>query len=62
MYGEGYFYQFPDFNGATVDVCEFLSYFLPHINWLVITHPVKDKNKLMLVKVEPDINRVIWRD
>ena len=35
-------YPFPNFNGATVDVWEWISYFIPHFTGHVITYPCWD--------------------
>ena len=35
-------YQFPDFNGATVEVWESISNFIPHLSGRVITYPCWD--------------------
>ena len=32
-------YSFPKFNGATVEVWEWLSNFIPHFTWHVVTYP-----------------------
>ena len=34
-------YPFPNFNGSTVEVCEWISYFIPHIIMGVITYPCR---------------------
>ena len=35
-------YTFPNFNSATVEVCEWISNFIPHFTRYVITHPCWD--------------------
>ena len=35
-------YPFPNFNGATVEVWEWISNFIPHLTGLVITYPCLD--------------------
>ena len=35
-------YPFPNFNGATVEVWEWISYFTPHVARYVITYPCWD--------------------
>ena len=43
-------YPFPNFNGATVEVWEWISNFSPHLIMDIITYPCRDKNQTMLVK------------
>ena len=43
-------YPFPNFNGATVDVWEWISDLIPHFIMDVITYPCKDK-KLVHVSI-----------
>ena len=42
-------YPFPNFNGATVEVWEWISNFIPHFTWHVITHPCWDQSYSVLV-------------
>ena len=44
-------YPFLNFNGATVEVWEWISNFIPHITGHVITYPCWDLSYTMLVKV-----------
>ena len=43
-------YPFRNFIGCTIEVQEWLSYFIPHIILDVITYPCWDWSKIMLVK------------
>ena len=43
-------YPFPNFNGCTVEVWEWISKFIAHFLMDVITYPCWGKNKCMLVK------------
>ena len=44
---------FPNFNGAAVEVWEWISNFIPHFTWHVRTYPCWDWNCTMLVKGTP---------
>ena len=44
-------YPFPNFNGATVEVWEWISNFIPHF----ITYPCWDSSKTMLIKGVPGL-------
>ena len=48
-------YPFPNFNGCTVEVWEWLSNFMPHFIKDVITYPCSDLRWSMLVKGAPGI-------
>ena len=43
-------YPFPNFNGATVEVWEWTSNFIPHLIMDFITYPCWDLRQSMLVK------------
>ena len=43
-------HPFPNFNGATVEVWEWISNFIPHFTGHVIIHPCQDLIQSMLVK------------
>ena len=43
-------YPFPNFNGAAVEVWEWISNFIPYLIIDVITYPYWDQSKSMLVK------------
>ena len=46
-------YPFPNFEGATVEVWEWISYFIPHFTEHVITYPCWELSLSMLVKGAP---------
>ena len=46
-------YPFPSFNGATVEVWEWMSNFISHFTGHVITYPCWDLSQTMLVKGAP---------
>ena len=46
-------YPFPNLNGCTIEVWEWISYFTPHIIMDVITYPYWDKTEPILVKGTP---------
>ena len=43
-------FPFLNFNGATVEVWEWISNFIPHYTVYVITYPYWDQSQSMLVK------------
>ena len=47
-------YPSQNFNGATVEVWEWISNFITHFAGHVITYPYWDWNEFMLVKGAPD--------
>ena len=48
-------YQFPNINGATIEVWEWLSYFILHFMIDVITYPIWGWNQSFLVKGAPEV-------
>ena len=48
-------YSFPNFNGCTVDVWEWMSNFVSHFTGCVITDPCWDLSSTMLVKWAPQV-------
>ena len=49
-------YPFPNFNGAAVEVFEWTSNVILHVDIDVITYPLCDQNQIMLVKGALDIS------
>ena len=47
---EGITYPFPNFNGYTIEVWEWISNFIPHFTGQMITYPCWDLNYFMSVK------------
>ena len=48
-------YPFLNFNGATVEVYEWISNFLPYFTGHAITYPCWDKSYTMLVEGAPEL-------
>ena len=48
-------YHFPNFNGCTAEVWEWMSNFIPHILMDVITYPSSDLSKKMFIKRATDV-------
>ena len=53
-------YQFPKFNGATVEVGEWIGNFNPHFPRHVITYPCWDESQSMVVEAPPPPLYCIW--
>ena len=54
-------YQFPNFNGATIEIMERVSNFIPHFNVHVITYPCWDLSQSMLVKGASEMKNIhVW--
>ena len=50
---DGIVFPFRNFKAATVEVCEWTSYFIPHFTWHAITYPYLYQSKPMLIKGVP---------
>ena len=48
-------FPFPNFNGATVEVSEWINIFIPLFTGRVTTYPCRDSSWTMLVKEAPDV-------
>ena len=60
---DGITYQFPNFNGYTIEVWEWKSNFIPHLIMNVSTYPCWDQSYSLLIKEAPghqDIYRIRW--
>ena len=55
-------YPFPNFNGCTVEVWEWISDFTQHFVKDVITYPYRDYSYIMLVKGTPGADYAIYRE
>ena len=52
-------YPFPNFNGATVEVCKWISYFIPHFIGHVITYPGNPNSLIKPIGVDVLFHRHI---
>ena len=52
-------FPFPNFNGCTVEVWEWISNFEPHFTWHMIDYPLRDSSKFMSLKGAPSAMALI---
>ena len=57
----GIIYQFPYYNGCTVEGWEWISNFIPHFIGYVIIHPGWDLNPAMLKRGAPGLNQLTYK-